>query len=144
MVGDYCRIIEPSTDQGIAMYRAYGLLTPATDFSLDAAAPKLAAALPDLPPVRGDGWLQFANDEWEIHLTLNESPVVLEDSGRIADHIGGATEELGIRTCARRVEVSSDVIDEGMAHFGDFVKVLDVLKSFRGVIVVEPEAPSLM
>jgi hypothetical protein len=126
------------------MYRAYGLLTPNTDFTLNAAAPKLAAALPNLTPSREEGYLQFGNEEWEIHLRMNAGPEVLDESVVIAGHIGGAVDELGIRTCARRVEVSSDVIDEGMAYFDDFLKVIDVLKSFRGVIVVEPERPSLM
>ncbi|MBX9680090.1 MAG: hypothetical protein K2X38_15110 [Gemmataceae bacterium] len=126
------------------MYRAYGLLKPNTEFTLDAAAPKLAAALPHLTPNRQEGLLQFANDEWEIHLKMNASPDVLDESLVIAGQISGAEDEPGIRTCAARVEVSSAVIDEGMAYFGDFLKVIDVLKSFPGVIMVEPEGPSLM
>lgn len=126
------------------MYRAYGLLKPNTEFTLDAAAPKLAAVLPNLTPSREEGCLQFGNDEWEIHLKVNTAPEVLDESIVMAGHISGAEDELGIRTCAARVEVSSDVIDEGMAYFGDFLKVVDVLKSIPGVIMVEPEGPSLM
>ena len=126
------------------MYHAYGLLLPSSDFTLAGAAQKLGARFPGFTIDTGDGQLRLARDDWEIHLKLEEGPEVLEDSVRIADHIGGADEELGIAKCNRRVDLASDVADPEMDHFNDYLQVLEVLQTFKGVILVDPNEPSLL
>jgi hypothetical protein len=126
------------------MYLAHGLLLPSSDFTLAAAAPKLAALFPALQQTRSDRQLTLSSDDWEIHLILEDGPEVLEDSRRIADHVGGEEDELGIGTCNRRVVVSSDVPDPEMDHFNDYLQVVEVLQTFRGVIPVDPREPSLL
>ena len=88
--------------------------------------------------------LSLSSDNWEIHLTLEEGPQVLEDSIRIADQIGGADEELGIAKCNRRVDVATDYPDPEMDHFNDYLQVMEVVQSFQGVIAVDPSEPSLL
>ena len=126
------------------MYHAYALLQPSSDFSLKAAAPKLKAKFPELKQDLSDRQLMISSEDWEIHLTTEEGPDVLEESSRIADHISGAEDELGIRTCNRRVDVASDVPDPRMEHFDDYLKVIEVLRTFRGVILIDPDEPSLL
>jgi hypothetical protein len=86
----------------------------------------------------------LSSEDWEIHLTLEDGPAVLEESIRIAEQISGAEDELGIRACNRRIEVASDVPDPKMEHFDDYLKVIEVLQTFRGVVLVDPEEPSLL
>ena len=43
----------------------------------------------------------------------------------------------------RRVEVWSDTPDPFMEHFNDFLSVVEVLKSFRGLIAVDPNEPGV-
>ena len=126
------------------MYHAYGLLLPTTEFTLAAAAKKLAGVFPKLKQEQTSQRLSLSSEDWEIHLTLEEGPEVLEDSIRIADHIGGADEELGISKCNRRVDVATDVPDPEMDHFNDYLQVIEVLQSFSGVIAVDPSEPSLL
>lgn len=126
------------------MYRAYGLLLPNSDFSLSAAAQKLAQQFPDAAIEQVDQRLRLTKGDWEIHLTLRQGPDVLEESRRIAEHIGGAEDELGITTCERRVEIESDVPDPEMDYFNDYLLVLETVQSFQGVVGVDPQEPSLL
>ncbi len=126
------------------MYHAHALLLPNSDFTLAAAAKKLAALFPALPQELTEQRLQLSSDDWEIHLTLEGGPEVLEEALRIADHIGGAEDELGIRTCNRRVDIASDVPDPEMDHFNDYLRVIEALQTFQGVIAVDPREPSLL
>jgi hypothetical protein len=126
------------------MYHAHGLLLPESDFTLAAAARKLGEAFPHLRQTQSGDRLSLANDEWEIHLTLEHGPEVLEDSRRVADHVGGAEDELGIRRCDRRVDVATDMADPEMEHFNDYLKVIETLQSFKGVIPIDPKEPSLL
>ena len=82
--------------------------------------------------------------DWEIHLRLNESATVLDESREMAGHIGGAEDAKDIAGCARRVELASDMADPEMDHFNDYLLALEVLQSFKGVIAVDPKEPSLL
>jgi hypothetical protein len=126
------------------MYQAYGLLKPDTDFTLAAAAQRLVAKLPQYAVAQADQRLTISSKDWEIHLVLNAGPEVIEEARQLEEGIGGAQDDLGINACTRRVEVSSDTPDPEMEHFGDYLSVIEVLKSFRGVIAVDPEEPSLL
>ncbi len=126
------------------MYHAQGLLLPSSDFTLAAAAKKLASVFPKLKQEQTGQRLSLSSDDWEIHLTLEDGPGVLEDSVRIADHIGGSEEELGIAKCNRRVDVATDVPDPEMDHFNDYLQIIELLQSFSGVIAVDPSEPSLL
>ncbi len=126
------------------MYHAYGLLLPSSNFTLAAAAQKLAALLPSFKQALVPQQLQLTSGDWEIHLTLQEGPEVLQESAQIAEQIGGAEDELGIRTCNRRVDVASDIPDPEMDHFNHYLQIIEVLQTFQGVIPVDPSEPSLL
>ena len=126
------------------MYHAFGLLLPSSDFTLAAAAQKLAARFPGFAVAQDGAQVKLARADWDMSLTLEDGPEVLEESIRMADHIGGAEEELGIAKCNRRVNVATDVPDPEMDHFNDYLTVIEVLQSFKGVIAVDPSEPSLL
>ena len=126
------------------MYTAYGLLKPNNDFTMKEAAKRLAAKLPSFAVEQDGDHVILSSDDWEIHLTLNESPAVREESNVIAGHIGGDIDGKEIAACARRVELASDIPDPEMAHFNDYLQAVEVLQSFNGLIAVDPREPSLL
>ena len=126
------------------MYHAYGLLLPSSDFTLAAAAQKLAALLPSFKQEQVQQQLQLSSGDWEIHLTLQDGPEVLQESLQIAEQIGGTEDELGIRSCNRRVDIASDDPDPEMDHFNDYLQIIEMLQTFHGVIPVDPSEPSLL
>ena len=126
------------------MYSAFGLLTPDSDFTMTEAAKRLSAKFPSFPVEQNADTIVVASADWEIHLSLNESSTVLEESREIAGHIGGAEDAKDIANCARRIELFSDMPDPEMNHFNDYLFAIEVLQSFNGVIAVDPKEPSLL
>jgi hypothetical protein len=126
------------------MYSAYGLLMPNTDFTMTEAARRLAVKLPALAVEQKADAIVVSSADWEIHLTLNEAPTVLDESREIAEQIGGDDDAKDIAACARRVELASDVPDPTMEHFNEYLLTVEVLQSFKGLIAVDPREPSLL
>jgi hypothetical protein len=126
------------------MYQAYGLLKPECDFTLAAAATKLAERFPAYSIAHDDKQLTMSSGDWEIRLALNQGQEVLQQSREIEEKIGGDKDDIGIAECARRVEVNSDMPDPELEHFNDYQGVIEVLQSFRGLIAVDPQEPSVL
>lgn len=126
------------------MYSAFGLLTPDTNFTMAEAARRLTAKFPSFAVEQKTDTIVVSSADWEIHLTLNESPTVLDESRETAGHIGGAEDAMDIAACARRVELASDIPDPEMDHFNDYLLAVEVLQSFKGLIAVDPKEPSLL
>jgi hypothetical protein len=126
------------------MYTAFGLLKADSDFTMAEAAKRLTAKFPSFKVVSEADAVVLSSADWEIHLHLNDSPAVLEESGEIARHIGGAEDAKDIAGCACRVELASDIPDPEMDHFNDYLLAVEVLQSFKGLIAVDPREPSLL
>jgi hypothetical protein len=126
------------------MYRAFGLLKPDSDFTMNEAARRLSARFPTCTVELKTDTIAISSADWEIHLVLNESPAVIEESREIAGHIGGSEDAQDIAACGRRVELGSDMPDPEMEHFNDYLQAIEVLQSFQGLIAVDPREPSLL
>jgi len=126
------------------MYCAYGLLASNSDFTMAEAAKRLSARFSSFAVEERGNTIVASSPEWEIHLSLNESPSVLEESRDMAEHIGGAEDAKDVAACARRVEIASDIPDPEMDHFSDYQLVIEVLQTFKGLIAVDPKEPSLL
>jgi len=128
------------------MYRAYGLLLSDTDFTLEAAAARLTAKFPGCSVTRGGEQITVSKGDWEIELALVSGPQVQGESEGLAGNLAGLepAEAAAIAACDRRVEVWSDTPDPSMEHFNEYLFVVEVLKSFRGVVVVDPREPALL
>lgn len=125
------------------MYSAFGLLQSSSDFALDEAVTRLKGRFPGFTVERAGNQITVAKDDWHIFLVENSGPAVLAESAKLAEKIAGA-DGSEIAACARRVEVSSDIPDPFMEHFNDYLIVIEVLQSFRGVIAIDPKEPALM
>jgi hypothetical protein len=83
-------------------------------------------------------------DTWDYHLLLQSGQNVLDESEGLAGRIAGLDDDTAMRSCNRRVEVWSDTPDPFMEHFDKHFQVLDVLRGFKGVILVDPKEPALV
>jgi hypothetical protein len=128
------------------MYTAYGLLQPNTNFSLPEVVSRLAAKFPDTVVTHDDNWISLTKGDWQIQLSMVEGPQVESESEGFASKIAGLepSEAAAIASCVQRIEIRSDVPDPYMEHFNDFLSVIEVLKSFNGVIVIDPKEPALL
>jgi hypothetical protein len=129
---------------GVAMYRAYGLLQPGSEFTMAAAEARLRSQFPAYSVSRAGDRITVAKSGWAIELWLNADPSVRTESIGLAEKIAGLADGTDIESCDRRVEVWSDIPDPFVEHLGDFQTVVEVLRSFRGVIPVDPKEPALM
>ena len=125
------------------MYRAYGLLHPTSDFTLQEAAARLRARLPGHSVILA-GQLTVSSAGWEIALRLDAEPYVRQESVGFAQKIAGWEDPAYLEACDRRVEVWSDTPDPMMEHFNDYLTVVEVLKSFSGLVAVDPKDAGLI
>jgi hypothetical protein len=128
------------------MYRAFGLLKPDSDFSLDQAQKRLAAKLPGAAVARDGNQVTVSMGEWWIAMALVSGPEIQLETEGIVGHLAGIEPaEAEVLTASdRRVEVWTDVPDPFMEHFDHYLSVVEVLKSFNGLLAVDPKEPGLL
>jgi hypothetical protein len=121
-------------------------MQPNSDFDLDAAGARLAARIPGSSAARTGDTVTVSKGEWWIAMAL-------ESGEHLRDEIEGLTSKLaGLEgaeadlyvSSARRVSLWTDVSDPFMEHFNDYLSAVEVLKSFGGVLVVDPKEPGVM
>jgi hypothetical protein len=122
------------------MYRAYGFLRPQTDFTPAAAADRLRQAFPQFGVTAAADRVTVSKGDWSLALRVNDGPEVPGEAAGLAGHIAGLepAEAAALEQCSRRVEVWSDDPDPFVEHLADFQAVVRVLKSFAGLIAVDP------
>jgi len=128
------------------MYRACGLIKSDTNFSLDAALPLLQAKYPGYTVTRAGEQITVTKGNWSIALAVVSGPDVRDETQGIADKIAGleqAETESYVAT-GRRVEAWSDDPDPFMEHFNDYLGMVEVLKSFSGLLAIDPKEPGLL
>lgn len=128
------------------MYRAFGLLRRDTNFTLEEAKARLSAKLPGFAITREGNLLTVSKDDWWIALAITSGPDIQMETEGIMGHLAGiepAEAEQYVAT-DRRVEVWTDVSDPFMEHFGDYLSIVEVLKSFDGLLAVDPKEPGIL
>ena len=128
------------------MYRAYGLLRPDTDFDLDLAGSLLAARFPGYRVTRAGDQVTVSKGEWWIAMALASWPGIREEIEGLVGKLAGLepAEAEAYVASGKRVEVWTDVTDPFMEHFDDYLSVVEVLKSFRGLLAVDPKEPGVL
>src|SRR5262249_36003503 len=117
-----------------------------SDFTLDEVARRLAARFPGWSVMRAGDELHVTKGEWEFKLRLNAEAYVAEEAEGLSGKIAGLEppEAAAIQARHRRAELWSDTQDPFVEHLGDFGTAVEVLKSFRGLIAVDPNEHALM
>lgn len=128
------------------MYRALGLLRPDTNFTVEVAHAQLVAALAGLTVARDADQIVISQGEWWLAVALVTGEHVREETEGLLGHIAGVEQDEAatLAKSNRRVEVWTDVPDPFMEHFDDYLKVVGVLKSFDGLLAVDPKEPGLL
>ena len=128
------------------MYRAFGLLRSDTDFSLDALQARLVAKFPGFTVARDGDRVVVSKGEWWIATALVAGEYVREETEGLVGHLAGIepAEAEVLAASDRRIEVWTDVPDPFMEHFNDYLFVIEVLKSFNGLVAVDPNEPSVL
>jgi hypothetical protein len=128
------------------MYRAMGLLRADSDFSPELAQKRLTAKFPGFTVTRDGNQLVVSKGDWWIAIALVSGPEIQTETQGLVERLAGVepAEAEALAACDRRVEVWTDVPDPFMEHFDDYLIVLEVLKSFNGLLAVDPKEPGLL
>jgi len=126
------------------MYHAFALVQAGSDLTLPAVEAKLKARFPQWNVAHADKQLTLSSDSWEYYLAAQSGPEVLRESENLAGRLAGLEADSPLRVCDRRLEVWSDTPDPFMEHFDDHFQILEVLRGFKGVILVDPKEPALL
>ncbi len=128
------------------MYRAFGLLRPDTDFNVDAAQSRLTAIFPGFDVARTGEQIVVSQGDWWIALARVTGDHVRGETEGLVGRLAGveAAEAEALVKSDARVEVWTDVPDPFMEHFDHYLQVVEVLKSFNGLLAVDPKEPGVL
>src|SRR5262245_5643143 len=129
-------------------YVVFGLLAPESNFNLNTAFDRIRDVFTSLPDGGFEPESSGANDisidpqNLGLFVLLVEEPHVLEESRQLAAQLGNAQEASTVGRCARRIEFGMQWGDPRGEVFPEFERLLGVLRSFRGVIFLDPRDPA--
>ncbi len=128
------------------MYRAFGLLSPDTDFNLDESLARMTEKFPGFTVARDGDRINVSKGEWWISLAVVAGAHIQKETEGLIGHLAGVepAEAEALVASDRRVEVWTDVPDPFMEHFNDYLFVVEVLKSFTGLLAVDPNEPGVL
>ncbi|CAN5199576.1 hypothetical protein BH11PLA2_BH11PLA2_53260 [soil metagenome] len=126
------------------MYTAYGLLTPATDFTLAAARERLQKKFPAAAVTLDKNIVKLGGSDWSFQLFINDRASIVEEHQTMAEKLGSAEDNPDVANCVKRVELWSETQDPFLEHFSDFQDIVVVLQTFKGLIAVDPNEPAFM
>jgi hypothetical protein len=128
------------------MYRAYGLLQKDSNFDLDVAAARIVGKIAGSSSSRAENTVTVAKGEWSIFVALVTGVHVRFETEGIVGKLAGldTAEAEPLLASDSRVEVWTDDPDSFMEHFNDYLSIVEVLKSFSGLMAVDPNEPSLL
>jgi hypothetical protein len=128
------------------MYHVIGLLQATSDFSIAEAGARLRQSLPDHAVIAAGSRIRVERGEWWIAMELVAGPQLRGETEGLVGKLAGLepAEAESFVASERRVEVWTDVPDPFMEHFNDYLSMVEVLKSFRSILVVDPKEPGVM
>ncbi|MCS7271012.1 MAG: hypothetical protein NZ703_08000 [Gemmataceae bacterium] len=128
------------------MYQAIGLMTPQSDFSLDEAVRHLQQRLPDHQVQLYDHRITVSHQGWTISIELESGESLRDEIEGLVDRLAGIEPDEADTYVAslRRLNVQSEDVDPFMEHFNTYLSVIEVLKSFSGVLMVDPKEPGVL
>ena len=120
------------------MYHVHVLLTPTSDLSLPALAQKIAAAHPKTTLENTGSELILTEGNWDYHIAWRSDESTLQEIEGIVGHISGIEVDHEIRTCDHQLEIWSDTPDPFMQYYDIHWQILEIIRSFHGVYLVDP------
>jgi hypothetical protein len=128
------------------MYHVVGLITPQSDFSLPELTRRLQSRLPDHEIRLEQSRIIVKHNDWSIHLQLESGSDLQDEIEGLVDRLAGIEPQEAEQYVAsgQRLQVFSEDVDPVMEHFDTYLAVVEVLKSFSGMLVVDPKEPGVM
>jgi hypothetical protein len=128
------------------MYHAVGLLTKESDFDLDAAGARLVARIPGSSASRTGDTVSVSKGDWWIAFALESGDNIRDEIEGLVSRLAGVepAEAEQYVASGKRATVWTDVPDPFMEHFNDYLFAIEVLKSFGGVLAVDPKEPGVL
>jgi hypothetical protein len=128
------------------VYHAVGLLQKDSDFSLAEAENRLRTALPALAAEWSGDTITLTQGDWWLSVGLVTGPQLRDETEGLVSKLAGLepAEADAYVSSDKRAEVWTDVPDPFMEHFSDFLAVVEVLKSFNGLLAVDPKEPGVL
>lgn len=126
------------------MYNALALLQPDSDLTLANLAKTLKAKFPDIDVQESKDEVTLSKGDWDYHLAWQSGPDVLNESEGLAGRIVGLDEDTPMRLCDRRVQMWSDTPDPFLEYMDSHFQVIDALRGFKGIILVDPNEPAVL
>ncbi len=128
------------------MYHLQAFMTPNSNWSLPETANRLRERLPDHQvELQGDR-ITVRHDDWSIHILREAGPHLRDEIDGLLSRLAGVepAEADAYLASQQRLTIFSDDPDPFMEHFNLYLTIIDVLKSFDGVLVVDPKEPGVM
>lgn len=128
------------------MYRAFGLLRPDTDFTIEESLVRLTAKFPGFEVARAGDRVTVSQGGWWIALERTSGPQVRAETEGLIGKLAGVepAEAEALVASGARVEVWTDEPDPLMEHFDHYLQVVEVLKSFNGLLAIDPKEPGVL
>jgi len=128
------------------MYNIYGFLYPNNNFDLDLAARRLNERIANSSVSRQENVVTISSGEWSIFIADVTGDHVSGETMGITDRIAGfeQADAFSLAANPRRIEIWTEDPDPMMEHFNDYLFAVEVLKSFEGVVVIDPNEPALL
>jgi hypothetical protein len=127
------------------MYHAVAVVAPESDFTADELRARLAAQFPGFEIARTETGASVSKGEWWIAVAVQTEGVAGEIEGLLG-HVSGVEPAEASKYVAggTLVDAQTDVPDPFMEHFNDYLTLVAVLKSFQGVLVIDPKSHDLL
>lgn len=122
-------------------YQAFILLPSDSDVSIEDVRQALENYYVDDPRDiafdTADNSLDVAIEDWDLYVTVNSSPHVVEESEEMAEMFANQRPDKDeIAACGKRLEISSEE-DEDMDYFNDYIEIIEQLGKFKGAKIWE-------
>lgn len=127
------------------MYHAVGVVAPESDFTPDELLARLTAQFPGFDVARTESGVSVSKGEWWIAVAVQTAGVAGEIEGLLG-HVAGVEPAEAEKFVAggTLIDAQTDVPDPFMEHFNDYLTLVGVLKSFQGVLVIDPKSHDLL
>ncbi len=128
------------------MYHLQAFMTPGSNWSLPETATRLRERLPDHQVELQEDRIAVRHGDWSIHIVREAGPHLRDEMDGLLSRLAGVepTEADAYLASQQRLTIFSDDPDPFMEHFNSYLTIVDVLKSFDGVLVVDPKEPGVM
>lgn len=126
------------------MYRVIALIPAKSDLTIEALLERVKTEFPTSSVTLSGRQITISRGEWDFELLEQSGADVLAESKDIAEKMAGQAEDYDVAACDHRFHGWSETPDPMLEYFEDYQRVVGLLKSFLGLLVIDPAEPSFL